>query len=87
MPDLAFREAGYLFLATEQGLAILERNLALQTSLGADVALFDPSGLAARFPMAQHLDLTTGFSCVHALQSGRGMGLHGAAFPAPGFPG
>ena len=45
LPDLAFREAGYLFLATEQGLAILEKNLARQTSLGADVALLDPPGL------------------------------------------
>jgi sarcosine oxidase len=49
-PELAFREAGYLFLATVQGLPVLNRNLALQRSLGARVGLLEPAELAARFP-------------------------------------
>jgi glycine/D-amino acid oxidase-like deaminating enzyme len=49
-PDIALREGGYLFLATEAGAATLARNHALQTSLGADIIHHDPAALAARFP-------------------------------------
>jgi len=49
-PDLAFRERGYLFLASPAGLAVLEANHALQRGLGAEIALIDRDGLAARFP-------------------------------------
>jgi len=49
-PDLAFREHGYLFLASPDGLAVLERNLALQRRLGATVARLTPPDLSARFP-------------------------------------
>jgi glycine/D-amino acid oxidase-like deaminating enzyme len=49
-PDVALREGGYLFLASEAGAATLARNHALQTSLGADIVRHDAEGLAARFP-------------------------------------
>jgi sarcosine oxidase len=49
-PALPFVENGYLFLATETGLPVLQGNHALQRSLGADIALLDPDGLQARFP-------------------------------------
>ncbi len=49
-PALSFREGGYLFLASEQGRAILKRNHALQRAHGADNALLDPAALARRFP-------------------------------------
>ncbi len=49
-PDIALREGGYLFLATEAGAATLARNHALQTSLGADILHHDAQALAARFP-------------------------------------
>ncbi len=60
LPDLGFREAGYLFLATAPGLPILERNLAVQTSLGAEVVLLKPSALATRFPWLNTSDLAAG---------------------------
>lgn len=49
-PQIGFHEGGYLFLATEQGRAVLERNHALQIAHGADNILLDPARLAERFP-------------------------------------
>jgi sarcosine oxidase len=49
-PDLGFREHGYLFLASPAGLPVLQRNCALQRSLGGRVAVLDRAGLAERFP-------------------------------------
>jgi sarcosine oxidase len=49
-PDLAFKEHGYLFLASPAGLPVLEANRALQCKLGADIALLDRADLAERFP-------------------------------------
>ena len=49
-PDLAFRENGYLFMASEQGLPVLTKNIDLQQSLGADIALIDPDEITRRFP-------------------------------------
>jgi glycine/D-amino acid oxidase-like deaminating enzyme len=49
-PELSFRENGYLFLASEAGAPILRENHATQTAEGADIALFDRSVLAERFP-------------------------------------
>jgi sarcosine oxidase len=49
-PDLAFRERGYLFLASPAGLPVLEANIALQASLGARVDLLGPEKIARRFP-------------------------------------
>ena len=49
-PDIGFREAGYLYLASTGGRAVLEKNTALQGELGAATALLDGETLARRFP-------------------------------------
>ncbi len=48
--DIAFREKGYLVMASEDGRAGLERNIAVQKGLGADTELLGPSELSKRFP-------------------------------------
>ena len=50
VPDVQFQEKGYLFLATEAGLATLRANHVTQKQLGADNAVLTPTELAARFP-------------------------------------
>jgi sarcosine oxidase len=45
-----FCEQGYLFLADETGMAVLEANHRRQCDLGAVVELLAPGDLAARFP-------------------------------------
>ncbi|MFA7438759.1 NAD(P)/FAD-dependent oxidoreductase [Castellaniella sp.] len=59
-PDPAFHEGGYLFLATEQGLPTLRQNQALQTQLGADIALLSTRQLQDRFPWLVVDDLAAG---------------------------
>lgn len=56
-PDPAFVEGGYLFLATEAGLAVLTENHKTQTALGANIVLLDPEALSLRFPWLQTRDL------------------------------
>lgn len=60
VPDVGFRENGYLFLATEAGRDILEHNHALQARRGADVELLDARALAERFPGLATADLAAG---------------------------
>jgi glycine/D-amino acid oxidase-like deaminating enzyme len=59
-PDLAFREAGYLFLASAAGLGVLRANHAVQRAEGADVALLSASAVAGRFPWLRVDDLAAG---------------------------
>ena len=47
--DVAFREQGYLILASDSGAALLAENVGLQRSMGANIALLDAAELAARF--------------------------------------
>jgi FAD-dependent oxidoreductase domain-containing protein 1 len=49
-PDIALTERGYLWLAGAEGVAALRAAHAIQRAHGADVALVEPAGLAARFP-------------------------------------
>jgi len=49
-PGIGLVEPGYLFLATDAGVHVLEENQALQTQCGAAVALLSPLELTARFP-------------------------------------
>ena len=49
-PDLAFRERGYLFLASPSGVEGLRGNHALQRSFGAKGEYLEPDALATRFP-------------------------------------
>jgi FAD-dependent oxidoreductase domain-containing protein 1 len=49
-PVIAFKENGYLVLASEKGLPILRNNFATQQAEGASVILEDAETLSARFP-------------------------------------
>ncbi|MCG8271993.1 FAD-binding oxidoreductase [Aquamicrobium sp. NLF2-7] len=48
--DIGFREGGYLILATEEGLPVLQANHAVQAAEGADIVLEDAAALVKRFP-------------------------------------
>lgn len=48
--DVAFRERGYMVMATPEGRPILEANIALQQRLGADTELLEPGEIERRFP-------------------------------------
>jgi glycine/D-amino acid oxidase-like deaminating enzyme len=48
--DIGFREGGYLILASEEGLSVLEANHRTQIAEGADVVLEGPDALVRRFP-------------------------------------
>jgi len=48
--DIAFRERGYLVMATPEGRPTLEANIAVQQRLGADTELLEPDEIAHRFP-------------------------------------
>ncbi len=49
-PDVGFREQGYLFLASPDGLAVLEENIRIQQGVGAEVLLLEPAEIGRRFP-------------------------------------
>lgn len=48
--DVGFKEQGYLVLASEASVPVLEENARLQASMGADTVLMGPADLAQRFP-------------------------------------
>jgi FAD-dependent oxidoreductase domain-containing protein 1 len=48
--DIAFNEKGYLILASDEGLPVLEANHAMQKAEGADIVIEDAETLARRFP-------------------------------------
>jgi sarcosine oxidase len=58
--DVAFREQGYLNLATADGAAVLERNAALQRSMGADIRILNGAELERRFPWLACEDVSCG---------------------------
>ncbi len=60
VPEVGFREAGYLFLAGAAGLPVLRGNHAVQRECGVDVALLTPSELAQRFAWMHTDDLGGG---------------------------
>jgi glycine/D-amino acid oxidase-like deaminating enzyme len=47
--DIGFRENGYLILASEEGLPVLQANHATQAGEGADIVLEDAAALKRRF--------------------------------------
>jgi FAD-dependent oxidoreductase domain-containing protein 1 len=59
-PDIALREAGYLYLAETGNDAQLRRVHVLQKSCGAEVALLGPAELGRRFPWLNVSDLSLG---------------------------
>ncbi len=97
-PDVGLREQGYLFLASPAGAAVMIENHRLQTSLGADIALYAPGALQARFPWLSteglalgSLGLTgegwfDGYSLLQALRrKARSLGADYLAAEAVGF--
>lgn len=97
-PLLAFKEHGYLFLASEAGAEVLRDNVALQRREGADIALLDPAGLSAQFPWLSTDGLAAGafgasgegsFDGPAMLQAlrrrARALGVRYVAQPATGF--
>lgn len=58
--DIAFRERGYLLLASETGEETLAANHAIQKAEGADVVLLDPVALGEEFPWLKSSDLSLG---------------------------
>jgi sarcosine oxidase len=50
VPDVGFVEAGYLFLASETGQAVLTENQRAQSAAGAAIELLDCDQLIHRFP-------------------------------------
>lgn len=57
VPEVDFVENGYLFLATDAGLATLEHNHAVQRALDVPVALLTRAELRQRFPWIHADDL------------------------------
>src|SRR6185312_3706431 len=58
--DIGFREGGYLILAGENGLPILEQNHAAQMAEGADIVLEDAAALQKRFAWISTEGITAG---------------------------
>jgi FAD-dependent oxidoreductase domain-containing protein 1 len=56
-PDVALRESGYLFLASENGAAILRENHLSQLQQRVDVRLFDAGQLQKKFPWLDTQDV------------------------------
>ena len=60
VPEIDFVENGYLFLATDAGLATLEHNHAVQRALDVAVELLEPNELRSRFDWLHVDDLAGG---------------------------
>ncbi|MGI8658080.1 MAG: NAD(P)/FAD-dependent oxidoreductase, partial [Candidatus Limnocylindria bacterium] len=60
VPQVDFIENGYLFLASDDGLATLELNHRVQRALDVPVELLEPRELARRFPWLNVADLAAG---------------------------
>ncbi len=59
-PAVNFKERGYLFLATAQGLGILRSNHRTQRAEKVDVSLLSPDELQERYPWLYVKDLSAG---------------------------
>lgn len=60
VPEVAFQEGGYLFLATEDTVEARRAEYATAVGCGADVAWLTPAELARRFPWLDALGLEGG---------------------------
>jgi len=60
VPDIQFKEQGYLFLVRSDGDETLRRNHALQTSLGVYAELIDYPEIRRRFPSIERDDIALG---------------------------
>jgi FAD-dependent oxidoreductase domain-containing protein 1 len=61
VPQLGFKERGYLILASPDALPLMQANNALQRELGADIAYQSNADLSARFPWLATEGLAGGF--------------------------
>ncbi|MGQ3032437.1 MAG: FAD-dependent oxidoreductase, partial [Ferrovibrionaceae bacterium] len=50
VPEIGLREPGYLYLASPEGLPVLQENHRIQRAEAVEVALLDPAALVERFP-------------------------------------
>jgi glycine/D-amino acid oxidase-like deaminating enzyme len=50
VPELSWKQQGYLFIVPPREIPILEQNYTLQRKLGVNVELLDPNALKLRFP-------------------------------------
>lgn len=60
LPDLNFREEGYLFVVTKEGEATLRRNQARQERHGVDAQLISYNEVRRRFPSINRDDIVLG---------------------------
>ena len=58
--DICFKESGYLFLASPEGMDILHQNNAVQLKNGAKLKLYDAKSLNFLFPWMNTTDLVGG---------------------------
>jgi len=59
-PEINFNPQGYLFLATEEGAALMEESHRIQRMQGAKVVLYSPSRLKDQFPWLNTKGLVLG---------------------------
>lgn len=60
-PDVAFKERGYLILATPESLSVMQQNHVVQRDLGARIVYESNESLGKRFPWMQTRGLAGGF--------------------------
>jgi glycine/D-amino acid oxidase-like deaminating enzyme len=60
LPEVGWKQGGYLFIVPESGVAVLEANWRTQLRLGARVELLDRAALARQFPSLNVTDLAAG---------------------------
>ena len=54
-PELSFRRAGYLIVASAAGATILEENIAMQREQGAETMRLEPTEMSLRFLSLIHI--------------------------------
>ena len=60
LPDIAFRQQGYLLLVGDEGARILEANAEAQAAKGVRAELLDAAELRRRFPAIDRADIAAG---------------------------
>ena len=60
LPDINFREQGYLFVVTKDGEKTLRTNQALQSLMGVNAELIDYTEIRDRFPSIERDDIVLG---------------------------
>nr|WP_321461468.1 FAD-binding oxidoreductase [uncultured Cohaesibacter sp.] len=58
--DIAYHEGGYLILASEAGLPVLQNNYNTQIACGADIEMMSPDDMLKAFPWLNVEDLAAG---------------------------